>query len=233
MASLAKKIVILALIVTGIYCLLKYSGITYYLSLHNFLENKLWLEDFVARHYATSVLLYILSFSLIIILVFPGFPPLTIIGGYLFGVFYGSLYALIGSFIGSFISFFVIKSFFYEKLRVKYEHRLASFKKNIASSGEANTLLFLHFLTIVPFFVINTLAALADVSLFTFTWTTIVGSLPLLLAYSFAGQKLRSVGAVRDIFSLPVIALFGMLILLSVVPMIVKRYKRFSVVVEE
>lgn len=228
-----KKIIIGLLIIFCIYLAVQFTGIGSYLSLEHITQNAERLELMVEQNYLQTVLIYILLFAFVILLVLPGFPPLTMVGGFLFGMFYGSLYALIGSFLGSIVSFFGIKFLLQKSLEKKYEHRLASFQKSIARSGTANTLLVLHFLTVIPFFIINTLAALSNISTFTFIWTTIVGSIPLLLLYAFAGQQLHAISSVGDIFSGPVILLFIVLLIISISPMIIKKFRKIPEVVEE
>ena len=223
-----KKIFLFILGIVAIFVLLKITGVTRYVTLAHLQDNKLWLREMVASHYWAIVLCYIISYALIITVAFPGFPPFTLAGGFLFGTFTGALYALIGSFTGSIVSFFAIKYFMRNRTEHKYHDRLENFRKQIKQYGMANTLLMLHFLTIVPFFVIHSLAAIVKLPTLIFIWTTIVGSLPLLMVYSFAGKQLCMIENARDIFSPAVIALFVMLILLAVMPMLVRKYRTFG-----
>ena len=84
----------------------------------------------------------------------------------------------------------------------------------------------MQLLTVIPFFVINTLAGLADVPLFTFIWTTVLGSLPLLFIYSLAGRQLGEIEAVRDILKPHMVALLIILALLALLPMVIKRLRQ-------
>jgi len=81
---------------------------------------------------------------------------------------------------------------------------------------------------IIPYFVINVLAALTNVSITTFMWTTFVGSLPILGIYAFAGGQLYSVESVKDIFSPSIIALLVVLILDSLMPLLLRFSRRVT-----
>ena len=72
----------------------------------------------------------------------------------------------------------------------------------------------------IPYFFINALAALTNVSTFTFMWTTCVGSIPIIFIYAFAGRQLYLVESVRDIFSPSIIALLLFLIGVSLLPIL-------------
>ena len=75
----------------------------------------------------------------------------------------------------------------------------------------------------LPFFVANALASLAPISLSKFMWTTSLGIIPGSLVYSFAGQQLDSIESMRDILSRDVLLAFGLLALLAIVPIVIKR----------
>ncbi len=223
-----KKISLIFFGIVALYMILKITGVTKYLTLSHLQENKEMLHAMVTDNYWLVVICYMIMYALIIMVAFPGFPPLTLAGGFLFGTLPGAFFALIGSFTGSVISFFGIRYFMRKRMVDAYHDKLENFRAQVAHYGMANTLLMLHFLTIVPFFVINSLAAIANVPMVTFIWTTIVGSLPLLLVYSFAGKQLCMIENVRDIFSPIIISLFVLLIVLAVMPMLVRKYRTFG-----
>jgi uncharacterized membrane protein YdjX (TVP38/TMEM64 family) len=84
----------------------------------------------------------------------------------------------------------------------------------------------LQLLPATPTFLINTLAGLTSISLWTFVWTTFVGIIPGSLLYTYAGQKLYTITSLWDIFSVPVILIFVLLALSALIPVI--RYYMHS-----
>lgn len=180
----------------------------------------------VKKSYVLSVLGFIMFYTFIILLAIPAFAPLTMISGYLFETIPGALYALCGSFIGSVISYAAVKLYLQSYILEKYQKPISYFRKYVHRYGVSNALLLLHFLTIIPFFLINSFAAISDISLATFIWTTILGTLPLVVLYSFAGQKLHEIKVISDIFSPIIVITFVVLILISLFPMIFRHFNR-------
>jgi uncharacterized membrane protein YdjX (TVP38/TMEM64 family) len=83
---------------------------------------------------------------------------------------------------------------------------------------------------VIPYFIITTLAALAEVPLFTFAWTALIGSAPLLAVYSYAGRHLGSIESIKDVVSPGIMAILVMLGLLALLPIIIKWfYKKHTV----
>ncbi len=200
-----------------------YNGYHKHLSLTFFQENRDYLENAVAAHYGKSVLMYICVYAGIISLAIPGAPLLTMLGGFLFGFIPGGLYALCGAIIGTSISFLIIRHILVNIIRGKYAQKLEQFNEKLKSQGVASYLLTMHLVGLVPYFVINSLAALANVPFFTFFWTTCVGSIPILFIYAFAGRQLYLVESIYDIFSSTIIGLLLVLIIMSMLPLFFRK----------
>lgn len=228
MNSGMKKALLLCFIVTAVITVAWYFGLHKYFSLTALRENRIYLEEAVKRNYFQSVLIFIAVCIVVISLGMPGVPPLTMIGGFLFGFVLSALCVAVGATIGTAISFLLIKYVLGNVIKGKYAQKLERFNEKIASHGAASYLLTLQFIGVIPYFVINILAALANVSLFTFMWTTFVGSLPILFIYAFAGRQLYMVESVRDIFSPSIIALLVILVLVSMMPLFLKFSRRVT-----
>jgi len=202
------------------------SGVLHYLSLASMKEYADSVASFVEKSYVLSVFYFIFFYTFIILLAIPAFAPLTMISGYLFGTVPGALYALSGSFIGSIISYMAVKMYLRGYIIQKYEGTIDFFGRCVNRYGIANALLLLHFLTIIPFFLINSFAAISGIPTTTFIWTTILGSVPLIILYSFAGQKLHEINTISEIFSLPIIITFVILVSIALLPMIFRHFNR-------
>jgi uncharacterized membrane protein YdjX (TVP38/TMEM64 family) len=161
-----------------------------------------------------------------IALAIPGLPLLTMLGGFLFGFMYGALYAIISATVGSSLSFLVIRYLLSSLIRGKYAQRLETFNEKIASYGIASYLLTLQCIGLIPYFVINTLAALAHVPFITFVWTTFVGSLPIIGIYSFAGRKLYVIESIKEIFSPSMIGLLVLFSVMASIPLLLRFSRR-------
>ena len=179
------------------------------------------------QNYYTAVTAFVCIFALVVGTGFPGSAVLTLFAGYLFGVFEGGMYALIGSIVGATISFLLFRYVFRGTVTAWYGKRIKQFKTQMSTHG-VSYLLMLHFVTVVPYFVINALAALSDISLLTFVWTTIVGSMPIISVYAFAGRQLSYIQSLGDIFSPTIILAFVLLIALACMPIILRKLKNIE-----
>lgn len=218
-----KKALLVGFGLVSIIILIWYLGLYRYFTLTSLQSNRSLLEESVAQNYIKAVAIFMAIYTAVIALAIPGVPPLTMVGGFLFGCIPAGIYATISATLGATVSFLLIRYVLSNVIRGKYAQKLERFNAKIASHGAASYLLTLQLMGLIPYFFINALAALTNVSTFTFMWTTCVGSIPIIFIYAFAGRQLYLVESVRDIFSPSIIALLLFLIGVSLLP-IVFRY---------
>jgi uncharacterized membrane protein YdjX (TVP38/TMEM64 family) len=203
----------------------------YFLGLKSFLtlaylkQASIKLHQSVEEHYWWVVFSYIVSYSLFVATAMPGVLLLTLLGGFLFGTIGGTLYSVVGALCGSLIFFILIRYLLVDYVKSWKSARIERMCQHVKEDG-ASYLLLLQFLTFVPYLVINTVAAVAHVPIFTFIWTTVVGAFPLLFVYAFAGRRLSTIQSLGDILSPGVLIMFLLLALMALVPVIIKRIKR-------
>lgn len=177
---------------------------------------------FVKDHYWLSVLSYICLYILVASLSLPGAAVLTLAGGFLFGTSASTLYVNIGATTGASFAFLVARYLLGNRLQEKYQGQLSKFNTEIERSGKSY-LLTLRFIPVFPFFLINFLAGLTAIPFWTFIWTTSIGIIPGTAVYAFAGQQIGSLNSLSEILSKRIIAVFVVLALFALVPVIVKR----------
>lgn len=203
-----------------------------YLHLAYLKQVSLQLKGYIHTHYAYITFFYLILYSFLIATAMPGVALLTLLGGFLFGTLLGTLYSVIGAIIGSLAFFFVVRYLLEGMMESKYGKKFAPLRDNVQKYG-ASYLLTLQFLTLVPYFVINTVAALAHVPLKTFIWTTAVGAIPLLFVYAFTGRQLSSIHSIRDIMSMQMLIAFGLLALLALLPIVIRKFKKIKIEEDE
>lgn len=228
MNSGMKKALFISFLGVAVIVVVWYMGLYKYFSLTTLQENRVYLEEAVKTNYFRSVFIFMVVCISVISLGMPGVPPLTMIGGFLFGFIASAIYVSISATIGTTISFLLIRYVLGNVVRGKYAQKLERFNEKIASHGAASYLLTLQLMGVIPYFVINVLAALANVSTVTFMWTTFVGSLPILFIYAFAGRQLYMVESVGDIFSPSIIALLVLLVLVAMMPVFLRFSRRVT-----
>ncbi len=209
--------------------LLRQMNIGSCLSIENLQSNSASLLAYVQQHYLVAALIYLMVYAALIACALPVVAPMTILGGYLFGVINGVIFACIGASCGAVVYFLLVRYLFAHTVQEKYAVQLHHFHDRMTKYG-ASYLISLQLLTIIPYFVINTLAALADVSLLTFIWTTILGGLPLHTIYAYAGRELATLHHFGDILKPSIIVLLILMAIVAALPVVIRfireRYGR-------
>lgn len=226
MRTSIQKALLIGCVLAGLIFLVWYLQLYSYFTLASLQSQRLVLADAVVRNYWQAVAIFMAIYAAVIALAIPGVPPLTMIGGFLFGLIPASIYATVSATLGTTISFLLIRYVLSNVIRGKYAQKLERFNEKIASNGAASYLLTLQLMGLIPYFVINTLAALANISTITFMWTTCVGSIPIIMIYAFAGKQLYMIESARDIFSPSIIAVLVGLIVISLMPVLFKRLRK-------
>lgn len=223
---LCKAITIAVLIGLGV--------LLYTTGLYDKLYHILWHDDASSLKVQTSeysypqlVFIYILSMTAIVALSLPIVIPVVIASGYMFGLFLGALYSVIATVIGALVPFLIVRHVCGSYIKKKYSKRFEKFNARIHQYG-ANYVLVLHYLAVVPFFIINTFAGLTNMSVTTFMRLTVLGSFPVYLIYTLAGHELSEVNSLSDMLSWPVLISLLLLLLLSLIPIVIQRLRGSS-----
>lgn len=220
----SKKIIILLLAALAIGIFFYFTRVSDYFTLEKLQANNGYLKHFVNTHYLFSVLLYIGIFSGSVACGLPFVMPLALVGGFLYGIAGGLMYAGVSCLIGSIVSFLVLRYVVAHWIRGWHNQRIEQFNQQVQKYGYSY-LLMLHFLSIIPMFVINLLASVANVPLLTVCWVTVIGTLPLNFLSVMAGQQLSSIRSFNDIFSTKIMILLGLLAALSCAPILIRKIK--------
>ncbi len=216
-----KQRLIIAGIVLSFILLLHYLGIGNYITLDRLQQNITYLQNIVEHHYTVAVFSYMIIFILAALLSIPVTVLLTILGGFLFGTFVGLIYAIISATIGATLLFLAVRYLIGNFVQKTFKRQLVAFNENIEMYGYSY-LLTLQLLPITPTFLINVLAGLTPLSLWTFVWTTAVGIMPGSLIYTIVGQQLQTIKSVSNIFSLPMLIASTLLAILALLPVLLR-----------
>jgi uncharacterized membrane protein YdjX (TVP38/TMEM64 family) len=218
-----KTLLILFLIVVviiGAYCL----GFGDFLSLPELQKHNNYFKQCVANHYFASILVYVGIFTMVMACGLPIAMPLAMLGGFLYGKLLGLILAMISCLIGSVISYLVLRYVVVRWIEHWHNDRIERLHVQLQKYGYSY-LLVLYFLSVVPMFVINLLAAIANVPVATVAGITLIGTLPFNLICVIAGQQLSTITSFKDIFSPTILVLFAILILIACLPIFLKKIK--------
>ncbi len=216
--------IILVILILVVIIGLRFSGLGDYLTLENLKRNADRLYQYANQNYLRSVIAYIAIYIIVAGFSVPGATILTLAGGFLYGVIGGALYVNLGATAGATFAFVFARYLAGASVQRKYADKLEKFNTELAENG-FRYLLGLRLIPIFPFFMINIFAGLTNIPLRTFIWTTSVGILPGSVVYAYAGRQLGTIESMEDIFSVKVLAAFGLLALFAIFPAFLKHFK--------
>lgn len=198
-----------------------------YLSFQNLADNREWLSDAVAANAVLVAIAFIGVYALAVALSVPGATILTLSSGFLFGTILGAAYAVIGATLGATALFLIARTSFGEVFRSRTEGTLGKLKEGFGHNA-LSYLLFLRFVPLFPFFLVNLAAAFLEVPTRIFVLGTGIGIIPGALVFASVGNGLGVVldqGEAPDlgiIFTPPIFFPLLGLGLLSLLPALVK-----------
>jgi uncharacterized membrane protein YdjX (TVP38/TMEM64 family) len=188
------------------------------------------LSIWVAQHQVSAVFVYLVVYFVGVAFSLPGAVFMTLAGGMLFGTVLGAMSVVFGATTGAVVVFLVARYVGRDAVREKLSGRLARMEKGFQRNA-FHYLLVLRLVPIFPFWLVNLAPALLGVRLPTFVLATLIGIVPGALVYASVGNGIAAVldhGGTPDlnvIWSWPVIAPLLGVAALSLLPVVISRYK--------
>jgi len=204
-------------------------GLQKYLNFDSFRENQKFIEDFIHNHYLGSIFIFSGVYIAVVGLSIPGATIMTITAGFLFGQILGTGLAIVSATLGATI-LFVSARMASEGILAK---RAGPWVKKMQGGFQENAFSYLMTLRLIPLFpfvAVNLVAAILQIPLRTFFFGTLLGLIPGSFIFVSIGVALHEVidqpGFTPNFILDPHILLaFGGLGMLSLLPVIYKRYK--------
>jgi uncharacterized membrane protein YdjX (TVP38/TMEM64 family) len=207
-----------------------YFGLNEYFTLEALRENRVALQEFVAQNYWQAILIFVAVYATAVAVSFPGASFMTIVGGFLFGL-WGTVPTVIAATLGATGIFLIARSALGESLRKAAGGYVESFEKGF-KEGEFSYLLTLRLIPAFPFWVVNIVPALLNANLAKYVAATLLGIIPGTFVFTSigngagaafdAGEDVQLTGVMtQPEILLPILGL----ILLSLIPV---AYRRFA-----
>jgi len=168
----------------------KFYHLDRYLSLNGFNVYREQLMCFETEHPYAFISGYVIVYILLITLCIPGTILFDLIAGFIFGIYFGLILVIVSYGVGAFCNFLLVRYFFKEF----FVNRFSRFKLLIHGSGKHGLLLNLiglRFIAVIPFWVLNIVAAIINVRVKTFLISTLIGIIPSSLIYVVIGDGVR------------------------------------------
>lgn len=222
---MAKKKLILAVIVGVLISLFFVFDLGRFLTLDSLKANRDAMTAFYQENPFVMAVAFIAIYIIQSTLFLPGAALLSLAAGAIFGAVMGTLYVNIGATIGATLAFLVARYLFHDVIQNKFGARLVKMNKELEARS-FNYLLFLRFVPVFPFFLINLGAGLTHMSLRTFFLGTMMGMIPGSFVFCNAGASLATITSMSEVASPRVLGSFALLGLFALVPALYQKFKR-------
>ena len=202
-----------------------FSGVTDVFSPDFVLAKRQALQDLAAAHPVLAPLAFSAVYVSVAALALPVAAILSLLGGFLFGVWLGAALVLVSATAGALIVFLLARSAIGEPLRRKagplYERVATNMRENAFGY-----LLFMRLVPLFPFFLVNLVAALFDMTARNFVLATFIGMAPATIIYVNFGRQIGTVASARDLLSPSVLIALTGLGLLVLAPIIQRQWTK-------
>jgi uncharacterized membrane protein YdjX (TVP38/TMEM64 family) len=216
---------VLAGIFVAIAAAAHFSGLTAALSPEAILAKRQALQDLAASHPVLAPLAFAAVYLAVAAFALPVAAILSLLGGFLFGVGLGSVLVLCSATTGALIVFSLARSAIGEPLRRKagplYEKIAVNMRENAFGY-----LLFMRLVPLFPFFLVNLVAALFDMTARSFVVASIIGMAPGTVIYVNFGRQLGTVTSLQDLLSPGVLVALTGLGLLALTPAVYRQWTK-------
>lgn len=207
--------------------LVYFTGIYKHLSLEEFKLYDAKIQDYVHLHPFLSPLFFTLLYVLVVALSLPGAAFLSVLAGYLFEFFFGTFYVVCAATCGASIIFLAARTALGDSLKKKAGPLFKKIEKELEENGIAH-LLFLRFIPLFPFWLVNLAPAFFGIKFRTFFWTTFIGIIPGSVVFTLFGKGLHQISSfsLSGIFTLEIKTAFFLLGALALLPVLLKKLKK-------
>lgn len=201
-----------------------------YLSFESLKENRETVLAWRSSNALVAAVLFVLVYAAAIAISLPGAIWLTIASGFLFGTLQGGLLVVFAATLGATIIFlaarYAFADFFHAKVRGLLKQVEEGFRKDAVSY-----LLFLRFVPVFPFWLVNLVPAFLGVSLPAYVIATFFGIIPGTMVFASLGSGIGHLidqGSSPDLSIIFDFQVFGPLLALALLSLIPVAYKHRS-----
>lgn len=225
-----KKYLPISILILGLVLFFN-SKLYNYFSFSELQKHREFLTSWTEENYFLASIIFCFSYIISVAFSFPGAILLTLLGGFLFGIFFGSVFVILSATIGACLIFLATKTAFGNILEKKAGPFVKKFEKGFQENA-VSYLLILRFVPLFPFWLINIVPALFNIRLRVFFITTFLGIIPGSVVYVSVGNGLGELFDKNQTPNLSIIFEPAILLpmiglgLLSLVPVIHKKLKK-------
>lgn len=168
-------------------------------------------------------LIFVLLYIITTLFFIPGMP-LTIAGGYIFGLGFGTFYNMIGATLGCMGAFLIARYFGRDWI----EHHTSQHIKLLMEGTEKEDwkyVFLLRLMPLTPFAVFNYLLGLTRIRLANYVGASALGMFPGVIAYTYLGHLGAEVAKGSERLVEEILIGIGLIVLVAFLPGIIKRFR--------
>ncbi len=162
-----------------------------YLNLDSFNRYHNQILGFEQQHIFEFTVVYIISYIVLIACCVPGTIIFDLIAGFIYGPFVGVFLVISCYLLGAIVNFSLVKILFRDILRKRFGHLQHLVLNERGMSATALNLIGLRFIPVIPFWLLNILAAILGIPFWIFVGTTFIGIIPTSIVYVLIGHGVR------------------------------------------
>ena len=163
-----------------------------YLSLEGFNHYHKQILLYEQHHVAGFTLGYILSYIILISCCIPGTILFDLLAGFIYGPIIGTVLVLGCYTCGAVLNFLLVRYFLKDILHQRFFHLRNVILRAGGMRRTAYNLIGLRFIPVVPFWLLNILAAVLEIPFVIFVITTFIGIIPTSVIYVLLGSGVRN-----------------------------------------
>lgn len=186
--KLLSLIVIIALVIV----LFERTNLYLYLNLDSFNHYHNQILHFEQQHLVEFTVGYIMAYILLIALCVPGTILFDLLAGFIYGPIVGTVLVLICYLSGAVLNFILVRFMLYDLFSRKFGHLQSVIVREGGMRSTAINLIGLRFIPVIPFWLINILAAVLGIPFWVFATTTFLGIIPTSVVYVLIGHGVRT-----------------------------------------
>lgn len=183
--------------------------------------------EIVELNYILSSIIFLIIYIISVSLSIPIATVLSILGGFLFGLIPGIALVVLGTTTGSMLIFLLVRNLASNNFQNKYAKKLINFNSELDKNG-ANYLLSLRLIPLFPFTLVSILAGLSNLHWKKFLFPSLIGILPISTIYCYIGFSGNVAIGENGIISKEIFISLGLLCLVSLIPLILKKIKKYK-----
>lgn len=187
------KVIGLVVIATIIAVIFKHYDLSLYLSIDGFNHYHQQILSFEQKHIVEFTLAYIICYIVLIACCIPGTILFDLLAGFIYGPTIGFLLVIFCYLTGAIVNFLLVRYLLHDLLHKRFSHlNHLIMNEHGGMKRTAYNMIALRFIPVIPFWILNILAAVLGIPLSVFAITTFIGIIPSSLIWVLIGGGVRS-----------------------------------------